>query len=123
MFLLRRGGPVGVREVQRGLGMSSPSVALHHLEKLERLGIVSKDKYGRYLVSKRVDVGVLYAFVNIGRLLLPRLGFYASFFTTLAVAYLVKNLHNLDIYALTVILGSVVVFWYETIRSWRRKPF
>jgi len=33
---------VGVREIQRALRFSSPSVALHHLEKLEDLGLVQK---------------------------------------------------------------------------------
>ena len=29
---------IGVRRIQRELGLSSPSVALHHLEKLRTLG-------------------------------------------------------------------------------------
>ncbi|HYR04427.1 MAG TPA: hypothetical protein VEO75_03480, partial [Nitrososphaerales archaeon] len=34
MYILKQGKPVGVREVQRELGFSSPSVAYHHIEKL-----------------------------------------------------------------------------------------
>ncbi len=33
---------IGVRQIQRGLGLSSPSVALHHLEKLRTLGLLEK---------------------------------------------------------------------------------
>ncbi|TMP97122.1 MAG: hypothetical protein E6K99_09330, partial [Thaumarchaeota archaeon] len=60
----------GVREIQRELGFSSPSIALHHLEKLERLGVVGKDNVGRYFIAKKVDVGILSAFASIGRLTL-----------------------------------------------------
>lgn len=43
-YLLKHGGehPIGVREVQRSLGFSSPSVALHHLEKLRDLKLLDK---------------------------------------------------------------------------------
>jgi len=34
---------VGVREVQRALSFSSPTLALYHLDKLKDLGLVSKD--------------------------------------------------------------------------------
>src|SRR5438876_9815671 len=81
----------GVREIQRELGFSSPSIALHHLEKLERLGVVGKDNVGRYFIARKVDVGILSAFASIGRLTLPRLGFYAAFFTTIAVVYMLES--------------------------------
>ena len=38
LYILRQGKAVGVREVQRELGLSSPSVAFHHIEKLKTLG-------------------------------------------------------------------------------------
>src|SRR2546422_11257567 len=81
----------GVREIQRELGFSSPSIALHHLEKLERLGVVGKDNVGRYFIARKVDVGILSAFTSIGRLTPPRLGFYAALFPTIAVAYMLES--------------------------------
>ena len=36
-------GAVGVREVQRSLGFSSPALAAYHLNKLEELGLVRKN--------------------------------------------------------------------------------
>jgi SOS-response transcriptional repressor LexA len=39
-FLLKTGSPLSVREVQRALHFSSPSVAHHHLEQLRELGWV-----------------------------------------------------------------------------------
>jgi len=71
--------PVGVRELQRSLGLSSPSVAYHHLEKLDRLGLVEKDQYGSYSVKRNIDVSVLQAFMRVGKMLVPRFIFYAAF--------------------------------------------
>jgi LexA DNA binding domain-containing protein len=113
----------GVREIQRDLGFSSPSVALHHLEKLERLGVVGQDSMGRYFIAKKVDVGILSAFTSIGRLTLPRLGFYAAFFSTIALAYVLEGSTPADLYALIGTVGGAVVFWYEAWRAWRKRPF
>ena len=123
LYLLRQGKPVGVREVQRSLGFSSPSVAFHHIEKLTRLGVIEQDKLGDYVIGKKVDPGILQAFVNVGRFSLPRLGFYAVFFTTVAVAYLVANIDSLDLYAVVGTVGGAAAFWFEAARLWRRKPF
>jgi len=63
---------VGVRPVQRALGLSSPSVALHHLEKLRGLGLLEKDSTGEYHLIEQVKVGVLQNFV--GRISSDRAG-------------------------------------------------
>ena len=123
LYILNKGGPVGVREVQRALNFSSPSVAHHHIEKLVSLGILSKDEYGRYILMRQVDVGILQAFTKIGRFTLPRLGFYAAFFTTLTIGYIIQSFESLNIYALGFALAGTVIFWYEAFRVWRRKPF
>jgi hypothetical protein len=123
LYILRTGGAVGVREVQKELGFSSPSVAFHHLDKLINLGILEKDQYDRYVIAKKVDAGILQAFVSVGGLQLPRLGFYAAFFSTLTVAYLLTSLGILNLYALIVSVGGSAVFWYEAWRVWRKKPF
>ncbi len=123
LYMLKQGKPVGVREVQRDLKLSSPSVAFHHLDKLVRLGVVEQDPLGNYVILKKVDPGILQAFVNVGKFSLPRVGFYAVFFTTIAVAYVVSNLKFLDVYALIGTFGAAAVFWYELFRIWRRRPF
>jgi len=122
-YMLRQGKPVGVREVQRELGFSSPSIAFHHIGKLVRLGIIEQDQMGNYVILKKVDSGMMQAFVNVGRFTLPRTGFYAVFFSTIALAYLLSNLSSLDLYALVGAVGAALVFWYELVRVWRRKPF
>ena len=123
LYLLRHGRAMGVREIQKALDFSSPSVAFHHLDKLVELGVVEKDEYDRYVLTKKVDTGILHSFVSIAGLTLPRLGFYAAFFTTIAGAYLLANRGSLDLYALIGTVGGVMVFWYEAWRVCRRKPF
>jgi predicted DNA-binding transcriptional regulator len=123
LYLLRNGKAMGVREIQKELGFSSPSVAFHHLDKLINLGIVEKDQFERYVLARKVDSGILHSFVNIAGLTLPRLGFYAAFFTTITIAYILTNLGVLDLYALIGTVGGAGIFWYEAWRVWRRKPF
>ncbi len=122
MYLLKNRRGVGVREVQRALRFSSPSLAFHHLDKLESLGLVGKDTYGRYTVRRKVDVGVLSLFVNVMGLALPRYLFYASFFTTI-VAYQILMLYTTNLMTLIVATIAAFIFWYETFRIWRRRPF
>ena len=123
LHLLTSDEPVGVREIQRRLGFSSPSVALHHLEKLLNMGLVEKDNYGRYSATKKVDVSILQSFSKIGRFMLPRLSFYAAFFTTLTAAYIIQHLGSSDIYALVFGSAATAAFWFEAIRTWVKRPF
>jgi DNA-binding transcriptional ArsR family regulator len=120
-YLFRKGQGVGVREVQRALGMASPSTALHHLEKLSGLGLIGKDTYGQYVMLKDVRVGSLRSFTRLGTLILPRYTFYAAFFSTSLLIYVFRegftgSVHN--VMALVFGLSAVAVSWYETARIW-----
>jgi hypothetical protein len=125
IFMLRsQGSPVGVREVQRALGFSSPSVAAHHLEKLCSLGLVEKTPRGEYFVSREVRVGILRFFIRLGRFMIPRFLFYSIWFTTMLVFYLIFYGHSSSIHNIVAIIFGVlacVIFWLETIRLWREK--
>lgn len=125
LYLLRRSNEegVGVREVQRMLGFSSPSVASYHLQKLVDLGLVRKER-GQYLLAREVRVGILRHFVMIGRFMLPRYLFYAVLLTTMLITYLIQFPQTLSRYNVaTLLLGTVptIILWYETIRIWREK--
>jgi DNA-binding transcriptional ArsR family regulator len=123
LFILKSPKPIGVRELQRALGLSSPSVAYHHLDKLTRMGLVEKDQYGEYASVKNVNVNVLQAFTQIGRLLVPRFIFYAVFFTTLLLGYILVFLSNLNSFAVAFGLFASLFAWYETYRTWKKRPF
>ncbi len=123
-YMLKSGNSsVGVREVQRALKFSSPRLAAYHLEKLEALGLV-ENKQGEYFLVREVKVGVLKHFLRFGRFLLPRYVFYAAMFTTFLIYVLVK-FEEVSTYSVVALILSVlgsVIFWYETIRTWRQKP-
>ena len=125
-LLLKSNCPMGVREVQRALHFSSPSVAHHHLEQLLELGLVHKeDVGGHYSLTGEVKIGVLRHFVRLGRLLFPRYFFYAVFSTTFYVAYLLVLMQDLTRENLFILMfGAIVsaVFWYEAFRFWRLRP-
>lgn len=126
-LLLRRGQPMSVREVQRALHFSSPSVANHHLEQLRELGLVEKqDAGGHYLLVNQVKVGVLRHFVKVGKLLFPRYFFYAVFCTTFYCVYLFVFMHGFTRENFFILsFGAIVsvIFWYEAIRVWSLRPF
>jgi predicted DNA-binding transcriptional regulator len=126
-LLLKNGRPMSVREVQRTLRFSSPSVAQHHLEQLRELGLVQKQEVGGdYFLAGDVKIGVLRHFIRLGRLLFPRYFFYAVFSTASFVAYILAFMHgslreNLFIISLGAIISAI--FWYEAVRIWSLKPF
>ncbi len=126
-YLLRSSrSSVGVREVQRALGFSSPSVAAHHLDKLLSLGLVDKKGTGEYFLTQEVQVGLLRFFTRLGRFLVPRYLFYSVWLSTMLIVYLVFYGINGSIHNVVAIIFGVIaclILWFETVRLWREKPF
>jgi len=125
--LLKNGRPMSAREVQRALHFSSPSVAQHHLERLCDLGLVQKQRVGgHYFLVSEIKIGVLQHFVRLGRLLFPRYFFYAVFSTAFYIIYLTVLMREFTRENLFItFFGAFVsiIFWYEAIRVWSRRPF
>lgn len=125
--LLVSQGAMGVRDVQRTLGFSSPSLALHHLTKLLELELVSKDEHGVYEVTRTVRVGSLSLFVKLGSRLLPRFLFLVTFVAAMMAFYLAAFASwppsGSDIMFLALGLVTVIVVLYESRRLWLLKPF
>jgi hypothetical protein len=117
---------MGVREIQRELGLSSPSLSKHHLQKLETAGLVSKNAHGEYSVSKTVRVGSLTLFVRIGKRFLPRFAFLATLFTGMLVVYLAFFCEwprrGGDLMFIAMGLIAVVMSLYEGYRLLMLKP-
>ena len=125
--LLLSSGEMGVRDIQRSLGFSSPSLALHHLTKLTELDLVSKDAHGIYSVTRTVRVGSLSLFIKFGTRLLPRFLFLGTLFTAMLLVYLglfaTWPLTGGDIMFISLSLVAIVVAFYESRRIWLLKPF
>jgi predicted DNA-binding transcriptional regulator len=117
---------VGVRQVQRSLSFSSPSIAVHHLEKLQDLGLVQKLGTGEYVLTEEVKIGILKFFTRTGRFLVPRYFFYSVLFSTMLMSYLTLSFLSQvmpSFYVLMFGLIGTIIFWIETVRLWKAKPF
>lgn len=115
----------GVREIQRALNFSSPSISSHHLEKLQSLGLIKKE-LGEYHLIEEVKVGILRFFTRVGHFLIPRYLFYSVWFSTMLFTYIffygvTGSVHNF--FALIFGLIGSAILWFESIRLWREKPF
>lgn len=116
-------GVVGVRELQRELGFSSPALAAYHLNKLVDFDLAVNDR-GDYRLVREVKVGVLKQYIKLGSFLFPRYVLYASMFTTLFLYVLVRfdEVSFYSVYALVVSFLATMVSWFETMKIWQQKP-
>jgi hypothetical protein len=116
LAILSLNRPIGPRELSKRLHMSSPSVGLYHLEKLNEHNILEKNTHGEYQVREDVDLGFLENFLFFEQLAIPRFMFYAAFFTGLLVVYSLMTsfdygIHN--VFALIFGIAGFVFFWFE----------
>ncbi|MDA4114134.1 MAG: helix-turn-helix domain-containing protein [Thaumarchaeota archaeon] len=121
LFLLRR-DPSELREVQRGLGLSTPSLASYHLEKLIAAGYASQNERGQYSAVREASGEILEGFSRIGVLLVPQLLFFAVLFTPVVGYFAMMSLYS-SAYVPFLAVSSlclVAVIWYQTVRVWRR---
>lgn len=121
LYLLRH-GTSELRDVQRGVGLSSASLASYHLGKLSEAGFVTQDELGRYLVVKETSARVLEGYSRMGSAIVPQFFFFALLFTILVAFFSFAALYwsGFTPYLVAVGVAMVLVFWYETVRLWRR---
>ena len=117
---------VGVRQVQRALLMSNPSLAQYHLNKLKDLGLVSETN-GEYEVVGEVKVDVMRDFLRVKTLIVPRFIFYAVVFTVFVVylayaGYPYFGSVPVVEWFSVVLAVAAAAFWYEAVRAWRSAP-
>lgn len=134
--LISAGRPLGPRELQKTLHLSSPSLATFHLEKLERAGLLTKTEDGSYEVSRVY----LKHYVRLRTFLVPRLVFQASLALFFLLGWLLIysspnfktaitfHSHAISSIVLLIFLYGVIsaailtlFFWFETIRVVRQE--
>jgi hypothetical protein len=124
-FLLRSDGAYSAREIQRRTGISSPSLALHHLNRLVDLDLVKKDQHGEYSVGRMVNPGLLSLFTGKGKTFVPRFVFYAVLSLGLLLSAVYMFYDRLDTAAVLLIVVLAIfsiIFWLESLRVWRIQP-
>ncbi len=116
-YVLKNDKETGIREVQRALKLSSPTLAVYHLEKLEQAGLIKKGVTG-YVVDRIY----LRNLVRLRRLLVPKYFFYALFFTLAVVAELFffrpMVFSREYAFAFIVTCAAAVSYVYETVKAW-----
>jgi len=115
-FMLKQKNPVGIREVQRALTLSSPSLAAYHLSKLEKAGLVKQELEG-YVVDKVV----LHNLIRFRRMLIPKYFFYFILFTASLILQLTmfraQVMTSFYIFTLGINIIAATLFLYETITA------
>jgi hypothetical protein len=117
LYLQRKRDPSGIREIQRDLGLSSPSVTEYQIEKLIGMSLVSRDNYGRVFVTRKVKVKALEQYVDFGRFTVPRLAFYATVFSAIPLLLFLMDAWN--VYATAVSAAAAAIFWIEAWKMWK----
>ena len=127
LYAVKKGKPVGPRDVMKGANLSSPSVAYRHLQKLEDLGYLQKNQYGEYVTK---DKASLRGYIWVGRRMLPKMLLYSIIFmiilivelVVLTIHYSVEN-YTFKVFflLLTLVTGfAMAVFTFEALRHHRR---
>ena len=121
LYLLKH-GPSELRDVQRGIGLSSPSLASYHLGKLIEAGFANQDEFGKYFAVKETSDKILEGYSKMGTTVVPQMFFFALLFTILAAffSFMALSTTGFTIYLVGVSAAMVLVFWYETVRLWRK---
>lgn len=116
-YMVKANKPLSVREVQHALKLSSPSVALYHLCKLEESGFVRREN-SNFVIAKVV----LDNSIKINRFLVPRHFIYALFSILVLIIALVffrpAFLDRSYFFETVAIALIVVILCYETLRDW-----
>lgn len=118
-FLLKSNKPVGARELQRALNLSSSSVGTYHLSKLEDAGLL-KRTLGGFIVNKVF----LENNIKIGQFLVPRYFFYSVFAITVLLIEitLLKPPFLYPAYTFSLAATGLLAFFlcHETVKTWRK---
>ncbi len=111
--------PVGVREVQRHFGYSSPSVAAYHLNRLLEASLVKKTPAGEYFIEGRPErIGVLKDHIMIAGKLIPRIilyGYHALLSIFIGLLFFALDLET--IYWFSYLMVSSIAFLSILIRD------
>ena len=127
LYVVKKGKPVGPRDVMKGANLSSPSVAYRHLQKLEDLGYLQKNNYGEYVTKDKASVR---GYIWVGKRMLPKMLVYSITFmiiliielVVLVIHYSVEN-YTFKVFflLLTLVTGfAMAVFTFEALRHHRR---
>lgn len=117
--LLTRREPIGVRELQHELGLSSPSVAKHHLDRLLNLGLIEKVR-GGYKAKPISHYSILLsAYMILLGSLVPRMIPYALLAMGGMIAYIVFFYPDIHLAPIVILMILGLLLLYDGLRMLR----
>jgi DNA-binding transcriptional ArsR family regulator len=120
-FVYRQHDPVGIHDIQRGMGLSSPSVAYYHVTKLLKAGLLKEEGDG-YTVNKSVFENM----IRLNKTVLPLQTGYAAFFLAALIILVTvlkpDQLFPSYVFGVMVVGAALVVTAYEAYKA-ARAPY
>ena len=108
------------------MGLSSPSLAQYHINKLIDLNLIETDFDGKYRINDQESIEALRSFLLLRGMLIPRLTIYAALLMGLMVSYVSYWPWRGDFRDLTVMfiaLFSAGAFLFEAVKQYRGLAF
>lgn len=88
-WYLLSAGESGIRDIQRNLGISSPSLVHYQINKLVSQGLVQQNATTeKYFIAEPLKTGIFSFYIILGKKLIPRFLFYLSFLIMGLILYL-----------------------------------
>lgn len=87
LYILSSRNPIGVRDIWRGLELSSPSLAQYHINKLLEKKLIEMDQFGKVQANSQTKLNVLQNFILLRGKVVPRLVIYGAFCIGLLIVY------------------------------------
>ncbi len=116
LYILSSRNPVGVRDIWRGLDLSSASLAQYHINKLLELKLIDVDHFGKIQANSQIKLDVLQNFLFLRGKVVPRLVIFGALSIGLLIVYillwpLTGNFRDVIVIAFS--LFSALVLFYE----------
>lgn len=116
LYILSSRNPIGVRDIWRGLDLSSPSLAQYHINRLLELRLIDIDQFGKVQVNSQKKLNVLQNFLFLRGKVVPRLVIFGAFSLGILIVYILLWPFNGDFRDIIVVafsLFSTIALFYE----------
>lgn len=122
LYILTSERSQGVREIWRGLNLSTPSLAQYHVNKLLDLELIEVTSEGKYRANEGERMDALRSFIILRGKLVPRLVFYGTLLLGIFLAYIILwpfMWDFRDLVVLAVSFFSISAFFFEAYNQYK----
>ena len=122
LCILTASSPIGVRDIWRALGFSSPSLAQYQVNILLDLKLIETTTGGKYVANDEERLDALRSFLMLRGMLIPRMVVYAALLSGVLVSYVLFwpwRGDFRDLMTVSVTLFSIAAFLFEAVKQYR----